>query len=160
MSADPTRETHPLLFGVVEQHVTYYRASGEYVSRNSIVADLKKDSQFGRMVDEAGINAESPNAMRAFRRVAWPVVCHYMSTRSGWWARRYGKFAEFFHEEWGTPEDCRDCANLRIRDRQKDEVALRTIVAICERKCGQLGWAFDPQYDDAGRLERVEVWAA
>lgn len=159
MSADPTPETHPLLFLVIEQHVSYYRDAGEYVSKAHIVSDLRKDSQFGAMLEEAGIAADHPNTLRTFRRVAWPAVRRYMNTRAGWWARTYGKNASFFHEDWGTPEDCRDAANLRINDREKDEAALQRLLAITEQKCGQLGWSFDPQFDD-GALVKVEVWKA
>jgi hypothetical protein len=158
MSADPTKETNPLLFAVVQQHVEYYRDAGEYTSRNHIAGDLRKDSQFEAILDEAGIHANHVNTMRAFRRVLWPVVTHYQNQRTGWHARSYGKNASFFHESWGTPEDFRDALNLRIRDRERDQAVLQRLYAITEEKCGQLGWAFDPQFDDENSLVRVEVW--
>ncbi len=159
MSADPTVQTHPLLFAVVQQHVAYYREAGEYVSKTHIAADLKKDSQFAAILAEAGIQTDHGNAFRTFRRLLWPVVRHYMGSNVGWWARTYGRNASFFHEDWGTPEDCRDSLNRRLKDREKDEAALQRLYAVTETKCGQLGWSFDPQYDDRGALVHVDVWA-
>lgn len=158
MSADPTTETNPLLFAVVQQHVDYYREAGEYVSKAHIAGDLRKDSQFEALLEEAGIRPSHPNTMRSFRRLLWPIVRHYMNGRTGWWARTYGKNSSFFHEAWGTPEDCRDALNLRIRDREKDQTALQRLYTITEEKCGQFGWNFDPQYDADGVLSCVDVW--
>lgn len=160
MSAEPTRDTYPLLFAVVQQHVEYYRDSGEYVCKSHIAADLRKDSQFAALLEEAGLSADHPNAVRTFRRVLWQVVRYYMRSTTGWWARSYGRNASFFHESWGTPEDCRDAMNLRIRDRERDETMLQRLCTITEDKCGQLGWVFDPQHDESGLLVSVEVWKA
>lgn len=159
MSADPTVHTHPLLFAVVVQHVTYYHEAEEHVSKSHIESDLRKDSQFELILEEAGIKSGHPNSLRAFRRILWPVVRHYMNNRTGWWARTYGKNATFFHEEWGSPEDCRDALNLRIRDREKDQAVLNRLLLITETKCGQLGWSFDAQFSDEGDLVHVDVWA-
>lgn len=160
MSADPTRETYPLLFAVVQQHVDYYQESGEYVSKTHILSDLQKDSQYAKLMQEAGLNPAHPNALRTFRRLFWTVVRYYMKPDTGWWARAGGRHASFFHSSWGTPEDCRDATNLRIRQREQDQTRLDQLVAITEEKCGQLGWVFDPQFDDAGLLVAVEVWQA
>lgn len=158
MSADPTFQTHPLLFAVVEQHVTYCHEAGEHVSKSHIESDLRKDSQFQEILEEAGIQPGHHNALRAFRRILWPVVRLYMNNRTGWWARSYGKHASFFHEDWGSPEDCRDALNLRIRDREKDQAVLERLLSITETKCGQLGWSFDAQRNDDGSLVHVDVW--
>jgi hypothetical protein len=160
MSVDPSVETYPLLFAVVQQHVDYYRESGEYVSKAHILGDLRKDSQYGELMAEAGLDARHPNAVRTFRRLFWQVVRYYMNSGTGWWARSGGRNSSFFHTDWGTPEDCRDATNLRIRQREQDQTRLRQIVDITETKCGQFGWVFDPQYDDAGSLAAVEVWKA
>lgn len=158
MSADPTVETHPLLFAVVQQHVDYYKEAQERTSKAHILADLRKDSQFGEMMDEAGLQADHPNSLRAFRRIYWYVVRLYMSPKTGWYARSTGASAVFFHESWGTPEECRDALNIRIRDREADQVALQRLVEITETRCGQLGWSFDASYDERGDLIRVDVW--
>jgi len=158
MPADPSVETHPLLFAVVNQHVDYYQESQERISKAYILADLQKDSQFGAMLEECGLNPEHDNAMRAFRRVYWYVVRLYMNPKTGWYARSTGASASFFHEDWGTPEELRDALNIRIRDREKDEAALKRLYGITETRCGQLGWVFDPQFDEAGVLVHVEAW--
>lgn len=158
MSADPTVETHPLLFAVVQQHVDYYKEAQERTSKAHILADLRKDSQFGEMLDEAGLQPEHPNSLRAFRRIYWYVVRLYMQPKTGWYARSTGANAVFFHEDWGTPEECRDALNIRIRDREADQAALERLVEITETRCGQLGWSFDASYDESGDLVRVDVW--
>lgn len=158
MSADPTVETHPLLFAVVQQHVNYYKEAQERTSKAHILSDLRKDSQFGEMLDEAGLKPEHPNSLRAFRRIYWYVVRKYMCPATGWYARSTGTNSVFFHEDWGTPEECRDALNIRIRDREADQVALERLVEITETRCGQLGWSFDASYDDVGALVRVDVW--
>lgn len=158
MPADPTVGTHPLLFAVVQQHVEYYFQSEERTSRGSILADLKKDSQYQEMLEEAGLDPTHQNAASAFRQLYWFVVRKYMSPKTGWWARTGGTRAVFFHESWGTPEECRDAVNFRIRQREQDQASLKRLVEITETKCGQLGWSFDAQFDDVGMLVHVDVW--
>lgn len=158
MSSDPTVETHPLLFAVVQQHVDYYKEAEERPTKAAILADLRKDSQFGEMLEEAGLQPDHVNTLRAFRRIYWYVVRLYMNRRTGWIARSTGTNAIFFHKDWGTPEELRDAINLRIRDREVDQAALDEIVEITETRCGQLGWSFDASYDERGDLVRVDVW--
>lgn len=161
----PTRATHPLLYLVMDEHFDYYKATGtegppEYVTRRNIEIDFHKDSRFKDLCAEAGLDPAHLNAKRTFRRLVWPIISEYVSARHGWWAKSTGRGASFFHESWGTPEDCRDAINVRLQEREKDNSALTRLLAITETKCGQLGWSFDPQYDDAGALQRVEVWSA
>lgn len=159
MALDPTPESHPQLFAIVKYHIDYYHESGEYVSKRGVEKDIRKDYNYRDLLVESGLDPSHENAERSFRRVLWPVVRYYMRPSNGWWAKSYGRAAVFFHESFGTPEDGRDSANLRIRDRETDAVALKRILSFTEAKCGQLGWTFDPQYDvDTGALERVEVW--
>lgn len=153
-----TKKEYPLLYLAVGTHVDYYKQAQEYVGRGLVVADLRKDSQFPAMLAEASVDADGATALSTFEKVAWQVTKLFMNTRTGWWARKYGRQSEFFHEDWGTPEDWRDCINLRLKDREKDQAAIDRAVAICEDKCGQLGWSFDPQYDEAGALAHIEVW--
>lgn len=151
---------NPSLDASIEYHVAYYREAQEYVSRRSIEADLRKDPSYPAYLREAGIDPTHPNAARTFKRVVWPIIRRHLNPDAGWWARRYGTDAEFFHETFGTPEDFRDCVNLRIRDREKDVAKLERVYALTEQRCGQLGWSFDPQFDDDGDLVAVEVWKA
>lgn len=158
MSANPTVETHPLLFAVVQQHVEYYKEAEERITKAQILADLRKDSQFAEMLDEAGLQPDHLNTLRAFRQIYWYVARQYMNPKAGWYACSTGASAVFFHEDWGTPEECRDAVNIRIRDREKDQAALNRLVQITETRCGQLGWSFDAQYDEQGVLVHVDVW--
>jgi len=158
MSANPNVKTHPLLFAVVQQHVTYYYESQEYTSRSHIESDLRKDSQYLSLLEESGINFEHPNARSAFRSVFWHVARQYMKPSTGWWARSRGTRTQFFHEDWGTPEDLRDAINLHIADREHDQRSLRRLVEITETKCGQLGWSLDQQFSESGELAHVETW--
>lgn len=143
----------------VRAHVEYYQEAEERVSRRSIVADLRKDSQYWRFVEDLGLNPGHRDVHKQFSRLAWDVVRRYMSTRKGWWAISRGTRCVFVHQTWATPEEWRDVCNFRIHQRDQDQAKLTLAISLTQARCAMDNYAFDPQYDDAGSLVRVEVWS-
>jgi hypothetical protein len=144
----------------VKAHVEYYRESEERVSRRSIVADLRKDSQYWAFVDDLGLNHEHTKVHEQFKRLAWDHVRRYLSTREGWWAKSRGRGCEFVHQTWATPEEWRDVCNYRISQRDEDQAKLELAISLTKTRCHLDHYTFDPQYDIDGHLVRVEVWQA
>jgi hypothetical protein len=143
----------------VRGHVEYYREAEERVSRATILADLRKDSQYVQFVDDLGLSLAHPKTPDNFARLAWDHVRRYLSSREGWWAKTRGRGCEFVHQTWATPEEWRDVCNYRINQRDEDQAKLDLAIELTRTRCHNDGWAFDPQYDHEGHLIRVEVWA-
>lgn len=144
---------------VIKAHVDYYRESEERVSRRSIVADLRKDSQYLRFVEELALNPEHELVHRQFARLAWDDVRRYLSTDEGWWAKSRGRGCEFVHQTWATPEEWRDVVNYRIVQRDEDQGKLDLAIELAATRCAVDDYVLDRVYDDAGKLLRVEVWS-
>lgn len=143
----------------VKGHVDYYREAEERVSRRTIVADLRKDSQYWTFVEELGLDAAHPRLDSNFARLSWDYVRRHLSTREGWWAKSRGRGCEFVHQTWAEPEEWRDVCNYRIHQRDEDQSKLNLAIELAQTRCKRDNWTFDPQYDIDGKLLRVEVWA-
>lgn len=143
----------------IKAHVEYYREAEERVSRKSIIADLRKDSQYWRFVDELALNAEHDKVHKQFARLAWDDVRRYLSAREGWWAKSRGRGCEFVHQTWATPPEWRDVINYRIVQRDEDQAKLDLAIELGETRCILDDWVLDRITDGNGKLLRVEVWS-
>ncbi len=139
-------------------HVEYYREAEYRVTRQMVITDLRKDSQYQRFVEDLGLPLAHPKTPDNFARLSWDHVRRYLSSREGWWARSRGRGCEFVHQSWAEPEEWRDACNFRINQRDEDQAKLSLAIDLTKTRCHSVGYVFDPQFDHEGRLVRVEVW--
>lgn len=158
VSTDPSPASYPQLYTSVKHYVDRHYEDKRYLAKLEVQQHLEDSILRDDYLREAGLDPAHPNAMPTFRQVLWKVVRHYACPKTGWWSKSRGKASQFFHEDWGTPEDCRDALNFLLRDRERDESSIQRLYAITETKCGQLGWSFDPEHNEAGVLVHVNVW--
>lgn len=149
-----------IIHETVASHVDYYRQAEERpVTRASVLADLRKDSQYTRFVAALGLDLDHPRAEASFRDLAWNIVRAHMNTSTGWWALSRGRGSQFVHQSWATVPEWAKIVNYRIEQRDEDQTKLNLacdLGAMAATLSGE--WTWDPQHDEAGRLVCVEVW--